>query len=195
MTAARNVYIIIFFMALLPIAFFSVKGFVKPKRPGASKVRRSLCLVYGIVGTALAMVACLFLYRFTIARQPLLVSERAAVLCLDTQSRGGDAAAALQEAGLAGNGVVVQLEGLDAAVFDGTELQMPQKLQVAEGGVGYPVLLETDDVYCVLGVVMDETGETPQVLAIQAYFGEDAKAFLDGKMTFYGSSTYKLPKA
>ena len=58
-----------------------------------------------------------------------------------------------------------------------------------------PVLLETDDVYCVLGVVMDETGETPQVLAIQAYFGEDAKAFLDGKMTFYGSSTYKLPKA
>ena len=42
---------------------------------------------------------------------------------------------------------------------------------------------------------MDETGETPQVLAIQAYFGEDAKAFLDGKMTFYGSSTYKLPKA
>ena len=184
MTAARNVYIIIFFMALLPIAFFSIKGFAKPKRPGASKARRILCLVYGAVGTALAVAVCLFLYRFTIARQPLLLSERAAVLCLDAQSRGGDAAAALQEAGLAGNGVAVDLEGLDPAAFDG-----------AEGGVGYPVLLETDDVYCVLGIVIDETGEIPQVLAIQAYFGEDAKAFLDGKMTFYGSSTYKLPKA
>lgn len=194
MSAAKNVYIIIFVMLLLPIVFFSIKGYVKPKNPHKPKVQRILSLVYGGVGVVLSVVACLYLYQFTIAHQPLLLSERAAVICLDSQRQGTDPLAALEKQGLAAPGATVDLTGLDAVAFDQVALQMPQKLQVAQGGVGYPVLLDNDATYCVLGIVVDESQDGPKIASIKVYLDDDAKAYLDGKMTFYTSSTYRLPK-
>ena len=96
MSDARNVYIIIFVMLLLPIVFYMLRRRFRTK----DTKKRARCLVYMAVMIVAAGGLCYGLYAYTIKTQPLLVAEQAAKALYQADVEGQDPKALLVEKNL-----------------------------------------------------------------------------------------------
>lgn len=188
MTDARNVYLIIFVMLLLPIVFYMLRRRFRTK----DAKKRLRCLIYLGVMAIVAGAVCFGLYSHTIKTEPLLVAERAAQALYQADADGQQAQPVLIEQGLlAPDGTITGHEQGQWAQFAGAVLNMPDKNIELEGSKYYPIVMEKDGVRLLAAMKIQEDERHTQIQDIRLLWPEQIGDTLDN-VTFFQSG--KLPE-
>lgn len=185
MSDARNVYIIIFVMLLLPIVFYMLRRRFRTK----DAKKRARCLIYMAGMIVLAGGICFGLYAYTIKTQPLLVAEQAAKALYQADVQGQDAKALLIEKNLMDqNGTIAEQGQGDWAMFAGAVINMPDKTIELEGEKYYPVALDLQDSRVLAAMKLREEKGHTTVESIQILWPDQIGDKLES-ITFFESGT------
>lgn len=188
MTDARNVYLIIFVMLLLPIVFYMLRRRFRSK----DAKKRLRCLLYMGVMAVVAGAVCFGLYSHTIRTEPLLVAEQAAQALYQADTDGQQAQQALVEKGLlAPDGAITGHELGQWPRFSGASINMPDKNIELDGAKFYPIVMEKDGVRLLAAMKIQEDERHTQVQEIRLLWPEEIGGALDN-VTFFQSG--QLPK-
>ena len=183
MSDARNVYIILFVMLLLPIVFYMLR---RRYRTHDTK-KKMRCLVYMVVMIIAAGGLCFGLYSHTIHTEPLLVAEQTAGALYQAETAGQEAAAALKEKGLLeDSGRVQQMGTGNWADYAGAAIGMPDKSIELDNGKYYPIVLEKQDTKLCLAMKITKNKTHTKASDIVILWPEEIGEKLDS-ITFFDS--------
>ena len=185
MSDARNVYIIIFVMLLLPIVFYMLRRRFRTK----DTKKKARCLVYMSVMIVAAGGLCYGLYAYTIKTQPLLVAEQAAKALYQADVEEQDPKALLVEKNLMKeDGAIAEQEQGDWAQFAGATINMPDKTIELDGEKYYPIALDIPGSRALAAMkIQEEKGHTT-VESIQVLWPDQIGDKLES-ITFFESGT------
>lgn len=183
MSDARNVYIIIFVMLLLPIIFYMLRRRYRTK----DTKKKTRCLIYMAIMIVIAGAACFGLYSYTIKTEPLLVAEQAARTLYQADIEGQDAKSVLVDKNLMQeSGDIVEQGQGDWNQFAGAVVNMPDKTIDLEGDKYYPVALDANGTRVLIAIQVKEEKGNTQAEQIRILWPEEIGDKVDS-VTFFES--------
>ncbi len=186
MVAARNVYLLIFFLLVFPSVFYPLR---KRRQYTDKKKRTSFLALIGALILFWA-VACALLYTYTINRQVLIVAERGAIALYDDGRSGNEPGQSLLEEGIADN--ALSIEGTPDggwASFKGAKVLIPEKMLTLNEEKWYPVVLQNQDGQRLL-LAMDIVEGVPKsiIRRVRIFWPDEIGDRLD-RITFFTADT------